>query len=219
MPLRQDTPIRSTALQMLALTGALIAGAMPLASMAQAGPQPAPMTKAEATEYIKDNDIYPVAGNLAGMIMNGRIDDVRAMLAVGVDPNEKTVLPHTPIKLAVMTCSGKQVPVEDIVTMIRVLAAGGAIVNTPNPDASPMITAAQQCPPPVVKALLALGGDKSARTTQGFTPLSMALIVRNYDAAQTLIDSGATISKEAAEKLNKSAQDDKAKALIKKATK
>lgn len=42
----------------------------------------------------------------------------------------------------------------------------------------------------------------------------MALIVRNYDAAQTLIDSGA-ISKEAAEKLNKSAQDDKAKALIK----
>ena len=52
-----------------------------------------------------------------------------------------------------------------------------------------------------------------------FTPLSMALIVRNYDAAQALIDSGATISKEAAEKLTKSAQDDKAKALIKKATK
>ncbi|QIL72435.1 hypothetical protein G7048_19980 [Diaphorobacter sp. HDW4B] len=219
MQMHQSQPIRSPMLRMLALTGALIAGAMPLGSQAQANPQLPPMTKAEATEYIKDNDIYPIAGNLAGMIMNGRIDDVRATLAVGVDPNEKTVLPHTPIKLATMTCSGKQVPVEDIVTMIRVLAAGGAIVNTPSPDASPMITAAQQCPTPVVKALLALGGDRNARTTQGFTPLSMALIVRNYDAAQALIDSGATISKEAAEKLNQSAQDDKAKALIKKATK
>lgn len=143
MPLRQDTPIRSTALQMLARQ----AHSLPVRAAGKHGAgrsAAAPMTKAEATEYIKDNDIYPVAGNLAGMIMNGRIDDVRAMLAVGVDPNEKTVLPHTPIKLAVMTCSGKQVPVEDIATMIRVLAAGGAIVNTPNPDASPMITAAQR---------------------------------------------------------------------------
>ncbi|MBF5006153.1 ankyrin repeat domain-containing protein [Diaphorobacter caeni] len=212
------TPFKNTCFA-LALSAALLTGLSPAVVHAQPGAAPAPMGKEEAKAYIKENDIYPVADNLAGQILNGQIDDVRAMLGAGVNPNEKTALPHTPIKLATMSCSGKRVPVEDIVTMIRVLAAGGAIVNTSNADASPMITAAQQCPAPVVKALLALGGDRNARTTQGFTPLSMALIVRNYDAAQALIDSGATISKEAADKLSKGAQDDKAKALIKKATK
>lgn len=204
----------------LALAGAvMVSTLMTSAVAAQTNPQSRPMTKAEAEEYIEDNDIYPIAGNLAGAIMNGRIDEVRAMLAVGVNPNEKTALPQSPIKLAAMSCSGRQVPVEDIVTMIHVLAGGGATVNPANPDGSPMITAAQQCPAPVIKALLEVGGDKAARTTQGFTPLSMAFIVRNYDAAKALMAAGATLSKEAAAKLSGKDVDAEAKALIKQATK
>ena len=199
----------------MVMTGTMLAGS----AWAQINPQLKPMTKAEAQEYIKDNDIYPVAGNLAGAIMNGRVDDVRAMLAIGVDPNEKTALPQSPIKLAAMSCSGRRVSVEDIVTMIRVLAQGGATVNPANADASPMITAAQQCPAPVIKALLEVGGDKAARTTQGFTPLSMAFIVRNYDAAKELMAAGATLSKDAANKLTSKDVDAEAKALIKQATK
>lgn len=206
------------ALSTLALVGALLS-LPPTISHAQSNSQLPAMTKEEAKAHLEENDIHPVAGNLAGEILNGEIDNVRAMLAVGVDSNETTAIPHSSIKLATMSCSGKRVPQEDIVTMIRVLAAGGAKINTSNPDASPMITAAQQCPAPVVKALLALGGDRNVRTTQGFTPLSMALIVRNYDAARTLVENGATLSKEAADKLSKAAQDDQARALIKKATK
>ena len=201
------------------LLAGLLMSAAPLATFAQTNPLPAPMTKEEAKEHIEEESIYPIAGNLAGMIMNGRIDDVRAMLAVGVNPNENTDLPHSVIKLATMSCSGRTVPVADIVTMIQVLARGGATVNPENADGSPMITAAQQCPAPVVKALLAVGGDKAARTTQGFTPLSMALIVKNYDAAKVLIAAGATISKEAAAKLTGSSTDAQGKELIKQATK
>ena len=202
-----------------ALASSLLAGAMASGAQAQSSPPPPPMSKAEAEEYIKENNIYPVAGNLAGVIMNGRVDDLRAMLAVGVNPNEKTSLPQSPIKLAAMSCAGGRVPVEDIVTMIHVLARGGATVNPANPDASPMITAAQQCPAPVIKALLDVGGDKAARTTQGYTPLSMAFIVRNYDAAKALMAAGATLSKEAANKLSDPDTDAQAKALIKQATK
>ena len=118
-----------------------------------------------------------------------------------------------------MSGSGRRVSVEAIVTMIRVLAQGGATVNPANADASPMITAAQQCPAPVIKALLEVGGDKAARTTQGFTPLSMAFIVRNYDAAKELMAAGATLSKDAANKLTSKDVDAEAKALIKQATK
>lgn len=210
-------PFRTALLR--ALASSLLAGAMAAGAQAQSSLQPPPMSKAEAEEYIKENDIYPVAGNLAGVIMNGRVDDLRAMLAVGVNPNEKTSLPQSPIKLAAMSCAGGRVPVEDIVTMIHVLARGGATVNPANPDASPMITAAQQCPAPVIKALLDVGGDKAARTTQGYTPLSMAFIVRNYDAAKALMAAGATISKEAANKLSGPDTDAQAKALIKQATK
>ena len=201
------------------LVGSLLVGAMAAGAQAQANPQTAPMSKAEAEEYIKENDIYPVAGNLAGVIMNGRVDDLRALLAVGVNPNEKTSLPQSPIKLAAMACAGGRVPVEDIVAMIQVLARGGATVNPANPDASPMITAAQQCPARVIKALLDVGGDKAARTTQGYTPLSMAFILRNYDAAKALMAAGATISKEAANKLTGPDTDAQAKALIQQATK
>ena len=83
----------------------------------------------------------------------------------------------------------------------------------------PLILAAQQCTPAVVKRLIAGGAKLDVRLPQGFTPLSMALIVGKYDNAEVLIDAGARLSAESAAKLSEGQQDNaKLMSLVKRAT-
>jgi ankyrin repeat protein len=80
------------------------------------------------------------------------------------------------------------------------------------------MVAAQHCPAPVVKRLLKAGADWKFRTPQGFTPLSMSLLLGNYDTAEVLIDAGARLSSEAAARLLEGKKDDvRLAALVKKA--
>jgi ankyrin repeat protein len=80
------------------------------------------------------------------------------------------------------------------------------------------MVAAQQCPAAVVRRLLRAGADLKFKTSLGISPLSMAFIVGNLDAAEALIEGGARLSPEAAGKLLKDHKDDARRtALVNKA--
>jgi ankyrin repeat protein len=118
-----------------------------------------------------------------------------------------------------MTCAGGRLPTEDTVHLMNTLIGAGANPNTPGVGGlGPLMLAAQQCKPPVVKRLIEAGAKLDSRTPQGFTPLSMALITANYDAAEALIDAGAKLSTEAGQNLTKGADNKRLIALVTRAT-
>ncbi|HYC91842.1 MAG TPA: ankyrin repeat domain-containing protein [Thermoanaerobaculia bacterium] len=155
---------------------------------------------------------------LVSAILNGDVDQVKQVLEAGVDPNDPRMI-KPGLRLAATACIGQRVETETIVEMIDVLLAHGAKPNLPSDkELSALMTAAQQCPAPVVLRLVKAGADMKFKTSLGITPLSMAFIVGNLDAAEALIDSGARLSAEAAAKLKDNKKDDERyHALLKRA--
>ena len=178
------------------------------------------MTRAAALAYLHDQglDLAVYATNLVSPMFSGEVETVEALLAAGVDPNDRT-LPQPALQLAAATCSGGRVPEQVTVSLIEVLLAHGAKVNPPGAsELSPLMVAVQQCPAAVVRRLVRAGADLNFRTSLGIAPLGMALITRNFDAAGALIDAGARLSPEAASKLLTGKNDDpRLVALVKRA--
>lgn len=143
----------------------------------------------------------PDSSNLVSPIIGGDVERVEELLDAGTDLNDPELIKPV-LQLAAMSCAGKQVDTETIVAMMDLLIARGAKPNNPSDkELSALMTAAQQCPAPVVLRLVKAGADMKFRSSLGYTPLSMAFIVNNLDAAEALIDSGAKLSAEAAAKL------------------
>jgi uncharacterized protein len=188
----------------------LVAGAYATAAFSADDAVKPKMTPAQARAYLKAEQIAPLPDNLAQQILSGNVEAVDAMVVAGVDVNAKTSLPQSSLELAGMTCAGGRVATEDTVHIMNTLIVAGANPNTPGmAGLGPLMLAAQQCKPPVVKRLIGAGAKLDSRTPQGFTPLSMALIVSNYDAAEALIDGGARLSAEGGQKLTQGAPDNK----------
>jgi len=183
-------------------------------------PQVPHMSREEALAYLKEGNLALVPSNLVSPILNGKVELVEALLAAGVDANDKTDMPQPLLQLAASSCAGDGVENQKVLAMIEVLLAHGAKVNVPPgaSELSPLMVAAQQCPPAVVRRLVRAGADLTFRTSLGISPLSMALIVGNYDAAEALIDAGARLSAAAASKLLTGKKDDaRLVALVKRA--
>ncbi|MGA9333458.1 MAG: ankyrin repeat domain-containing protein [Rudaea sp.] len=200
-------------------TFTLLLASATFASALQAA-QPA-MTREQANAYLDAHQLSPLRGNLTSPLIGGRVEEVEALLAAGVDPNEKDELPQTTLELAAMSCSGGRVKPADTVAMMDALLAAGARPNDPGMGGmTALISAAQKCPGVVLKRLIAGGAKLDARTPQGYTALSMALLLSNYDAAAVLIDAGARLSPTAARKLLDGHKADKRRvALVKRAMK
>jgi hypothetical protein len=203
----------------LSVTFALSLLAWSSPSFAQTKPT---MTKAEAKAYLAGEGVDVLPDNLTQQIVTGNVKGVDALVVMGVDVNAKGDMPQTSLEMATMTCAGGRVKPEDTVHIMSTLLSAGA-----NPNAIGMegmggvlTMASQQCAAPVVKLLLGAGAKLDVRTPQGFTPLSMALLVKNYDAASALIAGGAKLSPEAAQKFTQADPDDKELAsLVASATK
>lgn len=175
------------------------------ASSARAVPS---MTREQAQRYLDDNGVDALAENLPQQIIGGDAEAVEALLVVGIDANAKGSLPQSPLELTAMACAGDRVPTESVVRIIDLLLARGADVDAPGMGGmTPLIALAQQCPAAAVKRLIDADADLENRTPQGFTALSMALVVSNYDTAEALADAGAKLSAEAAGKLLDGQQD------------
>ena len=133
---------------------------------------------------------------LANAAMRGDVVSVRALLAKGVDPNVRgDSLGKTPLRMATSLACTMSVPEKDVLAVVDALIAGGADVNEVDRFGhGVLLMTAQKCKGAVVTRLLEAGADPERRDPQGLSPLSMALIVKNYDAATALVDSGVRLS-------------------------
>jgi len=175
------------------------------------------MTREEATRYLAQGRYAVEPSNLVGAIMNGDAELTEALLSAGVDANDPELIKPA-LRLAASSCAGKRIETEKILTIMEILLAHGAKVNVPGEtELSALMVAAQQCDGSIVHRLVKAGADMKFKTSVGFTPLSMAFLVENLDAAEALIDEGARISAEAAKKLLEGKDDPKYIALVKKA--
>ncbi len=181
------------------------------------------MTRDEALRYLDENKRpAPLIGNLPNYILAADAKTVEAMLSAGLNPNEHSDnLPQSPLEIAAMSCADANNDIEDISRTIEVLLAHKANVRTTRADGrSVLFIAAQNCPSSIIRRLLKAGADSDKPTDQGFTPLSMALILGNYDAAEALIEAGARLSEEASAQLLAGNPDDaRLKKLLQASTK
>ncbi|HEX2061383.1 MAG TPA: ankyrin repeat domain-containing protein [Thermoanaerobaculia bacterium] len=177
------------------------------------------MTREEALAYLEEEGNLSLdPSNLVLPIMNGNPELLEALLSAGVDVNDPAMIKPA-LRLAAGTCAGKRVDVETMLTVIEVLLAHGAKPNDPSDkELSALMVAAQHCPAPIVSRLVKAGADMKFRASLGYTPLSMAFIMTNLDAAEVMIDAGARLSAEAVAKLaDKQKDNERYHALLKKA--
>lgn len=206
----------------VALFTATLLLAPPSARAAQPAAEPAPqiphMSHEQALAHLQKERLAVTPSNLVNPLLSGDAETVEALLSAGVDANDTTDMPKPALRLAMSACARK-LETARILTVIEVLLAHGAKVNEAAPsELSPLMVAAQHCPAPVVRRLLRAGADLKFKTSLGISPLSMAFITGNLDAAEALIEGGARLSPEAAAKLLKDHQDDARRvALVKKA--
>ena len=105
------------------------------------------------------------------------------------------------------------------VATIKALIAGGADLKRKDDNSNtPLMSAAQYCGAKVVKLLLDAGAEPAPRNGSGITPLGMAMIMSHFDAAEALVAGGARLDAKEAEMVSGSATDERAKAILKKAT-
>jgi len=115
----------------------------------------------------------------------GRIEVVKYLISKGADVN--FAAPETGFTALTGAIAGGHADV------VRVLLAAGANVNHRYEDAqfTPLITAAAEGDIAIVTMLLDAGADANARTTDGKTPLSMAVGKGDADVADLLRRRGA----------------------------
>lgn len=177
------------------------------------------MTRAQAEQVMEDDGTDVMQENLPVNLFNAKAQIVEAMIVLGVDPNGKLEMtPQTTLEFALQACMDKSIAEADVQATIAVLLREGARPNDSGMMGT-LILAAQQCTPAVVRQLIAGGAKLDQRTPQGFTPLSMALVVGRYDNADVLVDAGAKLSAEAAGRLREGAEgNERLLALIRRAS-
>lgn len=167
-------------------------------------PAPKPSMDRDQAQSLLDEEQRLVDGD--ALTHSAAIHDVRlveALLLLGVDANARGILPQSALALVVTTqCQEPPHGRDAQLRIIDLLIAHGAKGKDHSfGDSDLLIWAAQQCPPAVVERLLAAGAELEARSPQGFSPLSMALAVRNLDTAEFLIEQGARIKPETVTRL------------------
>lgn len=193
-----------------AIAAATLAAALQSAAFAAETTASVPkMTRAEAEAYLAKTQLSLTGSNLVGPIMNGDARTVEALLSAGLDVNDTSDLPKPAMRLAMQPCAGKQLSTEAMLATLEVLLAHGAKVDeAPGAVLTPLVVAAQNCPPAIIRRLIKAGAQVDYHTAQGYTALSMALLLGKYDAAEALLDAGAKLSPEAAGKLLENKKDD-----------
>ena len=156
---------------------------------------------------------------LVGAALDGDVASVRALLARGADANAIGALRKSPLRAA--TAIGcMRVPEKDVLAILDLLIENGADVNHVDEfGLGVLLMASQKCKAAVVTRLLEAGADTEQRSPQGYSPLAMAFIVKNFDAARALVDHGARLSRESIAKIfDEPPADRDEAALVKRAT-
>lgn len=169
---------------------------------------PNAFTRQEAVAYLRENRIDPLPDNFQQAALTGNLTAVEAMIAAGLDVNKPGSLPQGPFELAVITCSSAPKVTSRLISLL--IQAKADIHKIGIGEQPLLVMAAQKCKGAILKQLVDAGAALEARDPQGYTPLSMALITRNYEGAETLISLGARLKPEAIDKLRQLDPDNKA---------
>ena len=122
------------------------------------------------------------------------------------------------MRLAVaQACHTQGAETDWLVQTVSYLIAAGADVNKMDDNKNtPMMHAAQYCGPKIIGVLVAGGGKVDLKNGSGVSPLAMALIMSNFDAAEALVGKGAKLAKSDAPMVS-GVTDPQGKAIVKKA--
>ena len=172
----------------------------------------------EGIAFLKSKNLGVSLEQLRQSAMAGEVEEVRALLSAGVDPNGGPPQ-DSPLNRALQGCSSTNGNEQGIADSITALIKGGAKVNAKDENGNtPILSAGQYCGPTVAQALVAGGAEVNAANKSGMTGLQMALIMQHFDTADAFVAKGAKLTVAQAQVVS-TTQDPRAKAIIKKALK
>jgi hypothetical protein len=172
----------------------------------------------DAIAFLKSRNLGVSLDQLRLSSIGAESDEVTALLAAGVDPNSGNAA-DSPLNRALSACAHDGGESDAIVATVKALLAGGADLKKKDDNQNtPLMSAAQYCGARVVQLLLDSGAEVSPRNGSGITPLTMALIMSHFDAAETLVAKGARLTAADLQMVSASASDPRAQAIIAKAS-
>lgn len=177
-----------------------------------------PAQEQQGIAFLKSRNLGVSLDQLRQSAQAGKVDEVRALLAAGVDPNGGPVQ-DSPLIRAISGCSYANGVEQGIADSVSALISGGANVNGKDENGNTAILhAGQYCGPIVIKRLIEAGAEVNAANKTGMTALTMALILNHFDTAEALVAKGARITPAQATMLS-GVQDPAGKKIIQKALK
>ncbi|MBV9866268.1 MAG: ankyrin repeat domain-containing protein [Abitibacteriaceae bacterium] len=127
-------------------------------------------------------------------------DEVRFLLAVGEDTEQRDTWGHTPLHRVAEPNPHAKVDDELQVEVGRLLLRAGANVNArDNKDGTPLHLASLFGHKNMAKLLIEFDADINARTNNGWTPLHSAVFSGGIKVAELLLQNGADINEAQAE--------------------
>lgn len=196
-----------------------------LASLPAEAPEAAPRAvdperAAAGIAYLDKRGLSASNEALRDAALRADADAVKALLDAGIAPDAGVAeLNETPIYRAVaLGCNSQGAETDWLVETVRLLVAAGADLSRLDDNRNTvMISAAQYCGPRVIGALVDGGAKVDVRNGSGITPLTLALIVSNFDAAEALVAKGARLGKED-QPMVSGVTDPRGKAIVQKAS-
>jgi hypothetical protein len=173
-------------------------GSMPAEDTATASRAVDPAKKSTGTAYLDKRGITISADSLREAAGRADADAVKALLDAGVAPDAGAKDGNqTPLYFATaQACHSQGSETDWLVQTVSLLVTAGADVSrTDDNQNTAIMHAAQYCGPKVIAALVAGGAKVDVRNGSGVSPLQMALIMSNFDAAEALVAKGARLGK------------------------
>jgi hypothetical protein len=177
-----------------------------------------PANEQKGITFLKSRKLGVSLDQLRISALEGKADEVQALLQAGVDPNEGPPQ-DSPLNRAISGCShaGGETPAN--VETVRVLIAGEANVTAKDENENtPLLSAAQYCGAGIVNLLVAAGAEVNSVNKTGMTPLVLALVLTNVSAADALVARGARLT-QAQATMASGNPDPRVKAIIQKVLK
>jgi hypothetical protein len=194
---------------------------LPVEDAATATRATEPQAKAAAIAYLDERGLTASTDALRDAARRADPEAVKALLAAGIAPDAGAVAASETPLYAVLAqgCHLQGAETDWLVETVEILLAAGADVNRLDENRNPpLIHAAHYCGPRVAALLVDAGAQVDARNGSGITPLALALIMGNFDAAEALVAKGARLGKDDATMVS-GVTDPRGQALIAKATK
>jgi uncharacterized membrane protein YphA (DoxX/SURF4 family) len=178
-----------------------------------------PEKERAAIAFLEERNLGVSLDQLRLSAIGSNADEVQALIDAGVDVNAGPA-GDAPLVRALSACAHDGGENEEILKTVDVLLKAGADVKELDDNRNtPLISAAQYCSAGAVLKLLEAGADPNATNGSGVNPLAMALIMSRLDAAEALVSKGAKLNADQVPMASSMANDDRARAIIKKASK